>query len=96
MCNINHKVKSVIEEVLMYIRSKGHMRSKGQITIPKEIREKLGLLPHTEVEFYTDGNELILRKKVITLKGEKLIRHLASIKCINIATEDIVALMRGE
>jgi AbrB family looped-hinge helix DNA binding protein len=25
--------------------------SKGQVTIPAEIREQAGLLPHTEVEF---------------------------------------------
>ena len=25
--------------------------SKGQVTIPQSIRERLGLLPHTEVEF---------------------------------------------
>ncbi len=25
--------------------------SKGQVTIPKEIRDEFGLLPHTEIEF---------------------------------------------
>ena len=25
--------------------------SKGQVTIPQEVRIRLGLLPHTEVEF---------------------------------------------
>jgi AbrB family looped-hinge helix DNA binding protein len=25
--------------------------SKGQVTIPQEIRNRLGLLPHTQVEF---------------------------------------------
>jgi AbrB family looped-hinge helix DNA binding protein len=25
--------------------------SKGQVTIPREIREQCGLLPHTEVRF---------------------------------------------
>ena len=28
--------------------------SKGQVTIPQAIREKLGLLPNTEVEFSLD------------------------------------------
>ncbi len=28
--------------------------SKGQVTIPIEAREKLGILPHTEVEFEVD------------------------------------------
>jgi AbrB family looped-hinge helix DNA binding protein len=29
--------------------------SKGQVTIPAEIRERTGLLPQTEVEFEFDG-----------------------------------------
>ncbi len=29
--------------------------SKGQVTIPAEIREQAGLLPHTEVNFEFDG-----------------------------------------
>jgi AbrB family looped-hinge helix DNA binding protein len=34
--------------------------SKGQVTIPQEIREKAGLLPGSEVEFeYADGQVVI-------------------------------------
>jgi len=29
--------------------------SKGQVTIPADIREQAGLLPHTEVDFTFDG-----------------------------------------
>jgi AbrB family looped-hinge helix DNA binding protein len=29
--------------------------SKGQVTIPANIREQAGLLPHTEVDFEFDG-----------------------------------------
>ncbi len=29
--------------------------SKGQVTIPAEIRERAGLLSHTDVEFELDG-----------------------------------------
>ena len=38
--------------------------SKGQVTIPVEIREKAGLLPHTDVEFHYDGN-------VVTVTGAR-------------------------
>ena len=31
------------------------LTSKGQVTIPQEIRERLGLLPQIEVEFEIDG-----------------------------------------
>src|SRR5579859_8167547 len=30
--------------------------TKGQVTIPQEIRERLGLLPHTKVEFELAGD----------------------------------------
>jgi AbrB family looped-hinge helix DNA binding protein len=31
------------------------MTTKGQVTIPVEIRERAGLLPNTEVEFAMEG-----------------------------------------
>jgi AbrB family looped-hinge helix DNA binding protein len=29
--------------------------SKGQVTIPQSVRERCGLLPHTEVRFVEEG-----------------------------------------
>ncbi len=37
--------------------------SKGQVTIPIEIRSLLGILPNSEVEFVERGGNVILRKK---------------------------------
>ena len=31
---------------------------KGQVTIPIEIRKRLGFLPHTEVRFEVEGNAI--------------------------------------
>jgi len=36
---------------------------RGQVTIPKQIREKFGFRPHTEVEFDLVGGSVVLRKK---------------------------------
>ncbi len=36
--------------------------SKGQVTIPQDIRERYGFLPHTEVEFAVDNGNVVLRK----------------------------------
>lgn len=36
--------------------------SKGQVTIPVEIREKFGLLPYTEGEFVVSEDKVILTK----------------------------------
>jgi AbrB family looped-hinge helix DNA binding protein len=35
---------------------------RGQVTIPKNIRQKFGLSPDTEVEFKVVGGRIMLRK----------------------------------
>jgi AbrB family looped-hinge helix DNA binding protein len=35
---------------------------RGQVTIPKDIREQFGLGPATEVEFHVVGGSIILKK----------------------------------
>ena len=35
--------------------------SKGQVTIPLHIREKLGILPNSEVDFIEESGQIILR-----------------------------------
>lgn len=36
---------------------------RGQVTIPKNIREKYGLMPYIEVEFVLKENGVLIRKK---------------------------------
>jgi len=36
---------------------------RGQVTIPKELRERFGLGPNTEVEFHAVRNAIIVKKK---------------------------------
>lgn len=38
--------------------------SKGQVTLPKWIRDELGLVPGSEVEFKIAEGQVVLRKKV--------------------------------
>ncbi len=72
--------------------------SKGQVTIPQEIREKAGMLPHTEVDFILDGNTVRLVRSVGAGdgRGERLIQHLRGRATIKMTTEEIMALTRGE
>ena len=37
---------------------------KGQVVIPKELRDDLGILPGDLVEFWREGDHVILRKAV--------------------------------
>ena len=73
-----------------------HITSKGQVTIPAYIREKLGFLPETEVEFYIEGKELKLKKKNSKKKGESLIQKMTSKRFIKMTTKEIMALTRGK
>ena len=51
--------------------------TKGQSTIPLPIREKMGLWPHTEVEFSIQGDTVRLQKvKKAPDRGEELIRRM--------------------
>lgn len=73
--------------------------SKGQVTIPADIREKAGLLPHTEVEFEYDGSAVrIVRASRSTKesRGDKAIRLLRGSATRKMTTDEIMALTRGE
>jgi AbrB family looped-hinge helix DNA binding protein len=41
---------------------KARMSEKGQVTVPKACREKLGLKPGTVLDFEADGGVLLARK----------------------------------
>ena len=45
------------------IRIKGRVGKKGEIYIPKKIRESVGLMPGDEIEVYVDEGKLVIRKK---------------------------------
>lgn len=73
--------------------------SKGQVTIPQRIREQMGLLPDTEVEFVVEGSAVRI-KKVEPQKGEtrgqRLLRHLRGRATVSMSTDEIMALTRDE
>jgi AbrB family looped-hinge helix DNA binding protein len=72
--------------------------SKGQVTIPKAIREKAGLLPHTEVDFELVGDKVILKPtREQPGRGQRALAPLrGSLRHVNMTTDEIMALTRGE
>jgi AbrB family looped-hinge helix DNA binding protein len=69
--------------------------SKGQVTIPVEIRERLGLLPGTEVEFHVDGDAARLtRVKGATGRGRTIVDRMRGRATRRLSTEEIMALTR--
>ncbi len=70
--------------------------SKGQVTIPQAIREQLGLLPNTEVEFAIEGNAVKIRKhRTAPSRGEQLVARLRGKATTHLSTDEILALTRG-
>jgi len=71
--------------------------SKGQVTIPQEIREKIGLLPDTEVEFVVRRNAVHLVKAKSSRRhsrGEATVRRLKGTAIVRMSTDEILSLTR--
>jgi AbrB family looped-hinge helix DNA binding protein len=70
--------------------------TKGQVTIPAGIRDELGLLPYTEVEFEVKGNAVLLRKVGQNRRrGRRLVDHLRGRGDVRMSTDEILMLTRG-
>ena len=73
--------------------------TKGQVTIPVEIREKLGLLPNSEVEFEVVGQAVRMRKvrraKESGRRGKSIVQRLRGRGSVRMTTDEILALTRG-
>lgn len=72
--------------------------SKGQITIPIEIRERLGLLPDTEVTFAIDHDAVRITKAAPhapRTRGRQIVEHTRGRATSGLSTDQIMRLMRG-
>ena len=64
---------------------------KGQVTIPKVIRERYGLRPGSEVRFVEKGRRVVLEKG----KGEDVWDKYYGFLKVNKRTNDFFRLLRG-
>lgn len=73
--------------------------SKGQVTIPQQVRIRLGLLPHTEVEFELAGDHARIRKAKGSgsagARGRNALQALRGAADARMSTDEIMALTRG-
>ena len=73
--------------------------SKGQVTIPQEIRNRLGLLPHTKVAFELAGDHARIRKAGRdageSARGRRALEALRGTADLGMTTDEIMALTRG-
>lgn len=71
--------------------------TKGQVTVPVEIRESLGIYPGTEVEFEIVGETVVLRKAPgHRRRGRSIVARMRGRATVKMSTDEIMALTRGE
>ncbi len=72
--------------------------SKGQVTIPQEIRKIMRFLPHTEVTFLVKGNgvQIVKVDSPDTSRGRRLTERIKGSATVKMTTDEIMALTRGE
>lgn len=67
---------------------------KGQVTIPKDIREFLGVVPKSEVEFKQDHGKVYIVKTNKPTSSTNKFKKLRGVATANMSTDEIMALTR--
>ncbi len=72
--------------------------TKGQVTIPQNIREIKGFLPNTDVEFIIENDRVYIEKTSGSKlsRGQQIVQHLKGRCKTRMTTEDLMKLTRGE
>jgi AbrB family looped-hinge helix DNA binding protein len=72
--------------------------SKGQVTIPQELRQRAGLMPNMEVEFAFEDGKIVLQKaEKQKSRGQIAVERLKHARTRStLSTDEILALTRGE
>ncbi len=70
--------------------------TKGQVTIPQEIRQKLGITPAVEIDFIEEEGRVYLVKRAVQPRKESKFRKLRGIANVQMTTDEIMALTRGD
>ena len=69
--------------------------SKGQVTIPQNVREQMGFLPNTVVEFFISGDKVFLQKtENDESRGTDLIACMRGKATTALRTDEILAMTR--
>lgn len=69
--------------------------SKGQVTIPQALREELGLMPGTQVDFELDGDGVRLRKsKSSHGTGRAIVENMSGRASSGMSTDELMAFLR--
>ena len=68
---------------------------KGQVTIPRHIREKLGIRPNSDVNFLEENGRVYLTRKKVKVPNENEFRRYRGVATVKMTTDEIMTLTRG-
>jgi AbrB family looped-hinge helix DNA binding protein len=71
-----------------------YVTTKGQVTIPMELREKYEIYPHTEVEFIEEEGKIYIKKKKTPGEKKNRFQKYRGIASVKMTTDEIMALTR--
>lgn len=66
---------------------------RGQVTIPKQLRDRYGLEPNIEVDIVAEESGIIIRKK---REHSTPVQRVYGVLKKNSRTDDLISAMRGE
>ena len=71
--------------------------SKGQVTIPKRVRDLLGIEPGTQVDFSrNDNGEIVLRRADASKLSPSRFAKVRGVLNIDLSTDEIMAMLRDD
>ena len=84
-----HRIHTIMSKEHLFMKAK--VAERGQVTIPKALRERLGIRPGTILEFKEDRGKLVAVKAVAMDTVDQLYGTLGSGR----RTDDIMQEIRG-
>ena len=71
--------------------------SKGQVTIPVELRRALAIEPGAELDFELDGDAIVVRRADRAARARRIVENMKRHPpTAGLTTDEIMAMTRGE
>jgi len=86
-------IDTVINEIDQDNAANMRVTTKGQVTIPRNIRETMGITPKSEVEFVEENGKFFIVKSG-NRKATGNLRKLEGIATVKMSTDEILELTR--
>jgi AbrB family looped-hinge helix DNA binding protein len=73
------------------------LNSKGQVTIPAELRQRYGFAEGDEVDVVEDGNTLrIVHRHSAASRGDRIVSRMRGRATTTRTTDELLALLRAD